>query len=104
MEFTAHYQWSNESSSKLIKKTVALQKKLFPSSKYHEGRSVSDLQHAVLEVKGVVDSLDDIPGSVETRNQIQKYWDRGWKWISEEQGSKAKGKKVGKPGLPTLMI
>ena len=32
----------------------------------------SDLQCAVLEVKTVVESLNDIPGSIGTRNQIQK--------------------------------
>jgi hypothetical protein len=91
------YQGSNQSSSKLLKKTIALQKKLSPSSKFHEGRSVSDLQHAVLEVKDIVESLDNIPGSIGTRNQIKKRWDRGWVWIFEKQGSRAKGKKAEKP-------
>jgi len=93
------YQWSNKSSSKILKKTVALQRKLSPSSKFHEERSVSNLQHAVMEVKVVVESLDNIPGSVGTKNQIQKRWDRGWKWIFEEQGGRAKGKKAEKPKL-----
>ena len=78
------YEWSNQFPSELLKKTVALQKKLSPSSKFHEGRSISDLQHAVLDVKDVVRSLDDIPGSIGTRNQIKKYWRRGWVWIIEE--------------------
>jgi hypothetical protein len=78
------YKWSNQSPSELLKKTVALQKKLSPSSKFHEGQSVSDLQHAVLDVRDVVKSLDNIPGSIGTRNQIQKYWKRGWVWIFEE--------------------
>ena len=96
----ALYQWSNESSSKLLKKTIELQKKLSPSSKLHDGRSVSDLQCAVLEVKTVIESLNDIPGSIRTRNQIQKRWDRGWNWISEREGSsRAKGKKAKKPEL-----
>ena len=86
-------------SSKLLKKTVALQKKLSPSSEFHEERSVDDLQRAVMEVKAIVDSLDDIPGSIWTRNQIKKRWDRGWKWILEKQGSRAKGKKTEKPKL-----
>lgn len=93
------YQWSNTSSSKLRKKTIELQKKLSLSSKFHNSRSVSNLQCAVLEVKAVVESLNDIPGSIRTRNQIQKRWDRGLKWISEREGSKTKGKKVKKPGL-----
>ena len=93
------YQGSNKSSSKLLKKTIELQKKLSPSSKFHDGRSVSDLQRAVLEVKAVVESLDNIPGSIGTRTQIRKRWDRGWKWIFEKEGSGAKGKKIGKPRL-----
>ena len=92
-------QGSNKSFSKLLKKTIALQKKLTPSSKFHKGRSVSDLQRAVLEVKAIVESLDSIPGSTETRNKIQECWDRGWKWILEKEGSRAKGKKAEKPKL-----
>ena len=77
------YQRSNKYSSELLKKTVALQKKLSPSSKFHEERSVIDLQHAVLKVKSVVKRLDNIPGSIGTRNQIKEPWNRGWKWIFE---------------------
>ena len=84
---------SNILSSKLLEKTIALQEKLVPSSEFHEGQSVSDLQHAVYETKAVVESLDSIPGWIETKNQIQERWDRGWKWILEKQGSRAKGKK-----------
>jgi len=90
------YQGSNNSSRKLLKKTIALQDRLSPSSEFHEKKSVSDLQNAVQEVKVVVESLHDIPGSIETRNQIKKHWDRGWKWIFEKQGSRAKGKKAEK--------
>ena len=68
-------QGSNKSSSKLLKKTIALRKKLSPSSKVPEGQSVSDLQHEVLEVKAIVEGLDNIPGSIETRNRIKKCWD-----------------------------
>ena len=93
------YQRSNKSPSKLLKKTIALQKKLSPSSKFHEGRSISDLQHAVQEVKVVVESLGDIPGSIGTRELIRKRWDKGWRWIFEKQGSRMKGKKVEKPKL-----
>jgi len=78
------YRGSHKSFSKLLKKTIALQKKLSPSSKFHEGQSVSDLQDAVLEVMAVVKSLDDIPGSAETRNQIKGCLDRGRKWIFEK--------------------
>jgi hypothetical protein len=78
------YKWSNQFPSELLKKTVALKKKLSPSSKFHEGQSVGDLQHAVLDVRDVVKSLDNIPGSIGTRNQIKKYWKRGWVWIFEE--------------------
>jgi len=93
------YQGSNKFSSKLLKKTIVLQKKLFPSSEFHEKKSVSDLQDAVQEVKVVVESLDNITGSIGTRNQIKKRWNRGWKWIFEKQGSRAKGKKAEKPKL-----
>jgi hypothetical protein len=93
------YLGSNKSSSKLRKKTIELQKKLSPSSEFHDGRSVSDLQSAVLEVKAVLESLNSIPGSIGTRNQIQKRWDRGWKWIFEKERSKARGKKAEKPRL-----
>ena len=47
-------------------------------------------------MKAVLESLDKIPGSIGTRNQIQEYWDRGWKWISEKQESRVKGKKARK--------
>ena len=93
------YGLSNESSSQLLKKTIALQKKLSPSSDFHKGRSVSDLQRAVLEVKAVVESLDNIPESIGTRNKIENRWNRGWKWIFEEQGNRAKGRKAEKPKL-----
>ena len=71
--------------SKLLKKAIELQKKLSPSSKLHERHSVSDLQSAVLEAKAVLESLDKIPGSAKTRDQIQERWDRGWKWIFEKR-------------------
>ena len=93
------YQTPNKPSSKLLNKTIALQKKLSPSSKFHEGRSVRELQGAVLEVKAIVESLESIPNSIETRNKIKRRWDRGWKWILEEQGSGRKGKKAEKPKL-----
>ena len=58
---------------------------------------MSDLQQAVLEVKAVVESLDDTLRSTGTRNQIKKLWDQGLKWIFEKQGSGAKGKRAVKP-------
>lgn len=90
---------SNRASSKLLKQTIALQKKLSPSSEFHKERSVSNLQRAVLDVKAVVESLDHIPESIGTKNQIEKRWDRGYKWIFEKQGTRAKGKKAEKPKL-----
>ena len=60
---------------------------------------MSDLQHAIAEVKAIVDSLDNIPESIGTRNRIKKRWDRGSKWIYERQGGRAKGKKAEKPKL-----
>jgi len=78
---------SNKSFSKLLKQMIALQKKLHPSSKFHERQSVNDLQDAVLEVEVIVEGLDGIPGSTGTRNQIKGRWDRGRKWILEKQGS-----------------
>ena len=44
---------------------------------------MSDLQHEVLEVKDIVESLDNIPRSIETRNRIKKGLE-GCKWMSEE--------------------
>ena len=85
--------------SKLLKKTIALQKKLSPSSKFHEERSISNLQREVLEVKAVVESLDYVPGSIGTKNQIEKRWGQGYKWIFEKQGKRAKGRKAEKPKL-----
>ena len=65
IDFTP-YLGSNLPSSELLKKTIVLQRRLSPSSEFHEGRSVSDLQRAVLEAKGVVEGLDNIPGSIGT--------------------------------------
>ena len=53
----------------------------------------------VIEVKAIVESLDVIPESVGTRNQIEKRWERGYRWIFEKQGGKAKAKKAHKPKL-----
>lgn len=86
-------------SSKLLKRTIELQKKLSPSSQFHEGKSVTDLQRMVLEAKAVMESLEDIPESIGTRGKIEKRWGRGYKWIFEKQGGKAIGRKVGKPRL-----
>jgi len=88
-----------QQSSKLLKRIIELQKKLSPSSGFHKGKSGSDLQRVVLEVKVVVESLEDIPESIGTRNKIGKRLERGYKWIFEKQGGKAKGKKVDKPKL-----
>ena len=93
------YKGSNKYSRTLFRTTVELQKKLSPTSKYHGRQSVSDLQRAVLEVKAVVESLENIPESAATRSKIQKRWDQGWKWIFEKQRSRAKGKKPEKPKL-----
>jgi len=93
------YIKSNRASSKLLKQTIELQKQLSPSSGFHKERSVSNLQRAVLEVKAIVESLDDIPGSIGTKSQIEKRWDRGYKWIFEKQGKRAKGRKAEKPKL-----
>jgi len=91
--------WPNRSPSKLLKQTIVLQKKLAPSSEFHEERSVSNLQRAVLEVKAVVEGLDDIPGSIGTKNQIEKRLNRGYRWVFEKQGTRAKGRKAEKPKL-----
>ena len=53
----------------------------------------------MLEVKAIVEGLENIPGSIGTRNQIKKRWVRGWEWIFEKEGSRAKGKKAEKPKL-----
>ena len=53
----------------------------------------------VIEAKAIVENLDAIPESVGTRNQIEKRWERGYRWIFEKQGGKAKGKKADKPKL-----
>jgi hypothetical protein len=78
------YEGSNQFPSELLKKTIVLQKKLSPSSDFHEGRSVTDLQHAVLDVKVIVESLENMPGSIGTRSQIKEHWKRGWMWIFEK--------------------
>ena len=87
---------SNEFSSKLLEKTIALQEKLAPSSTFHEKQSVSDLQQAAVEVKGVVESLDDIQGYIVTKKQMKKSWDQGWKWIIEKPEKRAKGDQEGR--------
>ena len=81
----------NNSSSKLLEKAIALRKKLAPSSKFHERRSVSDLQQAVAEVKTVVEGLDNIPGYILTKKEMKKSWDRGWKCIIEKPENRAEG-------------
>lgn len=93
------YLESDGSSSKLLKKTIELQKKLSPSSEFHERKSISDLQHVVLDAKVVVEGLENIPESIGTRNRIEKRWERGYKWIFEKQGDRAKGRKADKPKL-----
>ena len=81
------HQGPNKPSSKLLKKTIALREKLSPSSpEPHEERSVSDLRHGILEVKAILESMGNIPGSMETRNRIIWCWDEGCKWIVEKQG------------------
>ena len=81
------HQGPNKPSSKLLKKTIALRKKLSPSSPGpHEERSVSDLRHGILEVKAILESMGNVPGSMETRNRIRRCWDGGCKWIVEKQG------------------
>ena len=80
-------QGPNKPFSKLLKKTIALRKKLYPSSPgSHEERSVIDLRHEILEVKAILESTDHIPGSMEPRDRIKKRWDEGCKWIVEKQG------------------
>ena len=76
--YCTSYQRSNKSTSKLLKKAIELQKKIYPSSKFHQERSVSDLRLAVLEVKAIVESLDNIPGSIEMKNWIKKCWATGF--------------------------
>jgi hypothetical protein len=75
------------------------QKKLSPDSELHKGRSLKDLQQAVQEAAVIVESLDDIPGPVATKNRIRKRWDRGYKWIFETEGGRTKGKRVERPRL-----
>jgi len=79
-------------SRSLLKRTIKLQKKLSPSSEFHKRRSVTELQQAVLEVKEIVENLDTLPRSIETKIKIKQRWDRGRKWILEKQRSKMKGK------------
>jgi len=86
-----HVKGPNNSSSKLLEKAIALRKKLAPSSKFHKRQSVSDLQQAVVEVKAVVEGLDDIPGYIVTKKEMKKSWDRGWKWIIEQPEKRAEG-------------
>ena len=83
--YCALHQGPNKPSSKLLKKTITLRKKLSPSSPGpQEERSVNDLQHEILEVKATLESMDNIPGSMETRDQIKRRWDEGCEWIFEK--------------------
>ena len=75
---------SDESSRKLLRRTITLQKKLGPTSELHEKQSVTELQKAVQEAKVIVESLNTLPGSTATRDKIEKRWDRGYKWIFEK--------------------
>ena len=60
---------------------------------------MKDLQQAVQEAAVIVESLDDIPGPVDTKNWARKRWDRGYKWIFEKEGGGAKGGRTEKPNL-----
>ena len=71
--------------------------KLSPSSELHERQSVTDLQHALLEVEEIMESLDSIPGSTETKDSIEECWNRGRKWIFEKGKSRVRGEKVAGP-------
>ena len=88
---------SDEPFSQFHKRTIVLQKQLSPTSKFHGKGSIPELQHAVLEVKAIVEKLDNIKGSIGTRNRIKERWDRGSKWIFEKRESIAKGTEVVKP-------
>ena len=59
-------------------------------------QTVSDLQQAVVEVKTVVEGLDDIPGYTVTKKEMKKSWDRGWKWIIEKPENRAEGNQEGR--------
>jgi len=79
------YQGPKKPSSKLLKKTIALRKKPCPSSPGSpEERYISDLQHEILEVKSILENMENIPGSIETRDRIKKRWNEGYKWIVEK--------------------
>jgi len=79
------YQGPNKPSSKLLKKAIALRKKLSPSSPgSHEERSVRDLQHEIFELKAVLESMDNIQGSMEAKGRIKKRWDEGCKRVFEK--------------------
>lgn len=56
-------------------------------------QSETHLQQAVVDVKEVVETPDNLPGPSGTRSKIKKRLDQGWKWILEKKGSRSKGKK-----------
>ena len=58
---------------------------------------MTDLQHALLEVEEIMESLDSIPGSTQTKDSIEECWSRGRKWIFEKSKRGVKGEKVEGP-------
>jgi hypothetical protein len=45
-------------------------------------------------LKVIVEKLNDVPGSIATRNRIKIRWERASKWIFEIKKSQAKGTKA----------
>ena len=62
---------------------------------------MTDLQHALLEVEEIMESLDSILGSTEMKDSIKECWNRGRKWIFEKGKSRVRREKVAGP-KPTL--
>ena len=84
--------------SDLLKATINLQKKLGPSSDFHERRDFPALKAAVLEVEGVIKRAADEPSFIGDMQQIDKDWEYGHKGILKEAVHRRK------PQKPKLVI
>lgn len=91
-------QLSVHSLSGLLKAIINLQKKLAPSSNFHERQDLRGLKAAVLEVQKVIERAikDKDSVFVSDMKRIGKDWDLGRRGILEEAVQR---KKVQKPKL-----
>jgi len=85
--------------SGLLKAVISLQKKLGPSSDFHERRDVLALKAAVLEVEGVIERTAGDLSFIAVRRRIDQDWETGRKGILKEAVQHRK-----KIQRPTLVI